>query len=256
MQEDLPKALTSAISLHEKADKYAHEIQEESDRERGISVSRDALDNLHLDAVRIHKAIVCLALNGWASVATILLRTLLDGVAGALAIVNSKTPELNGFKYFCSYLRVPSEAPMSESVKLQRRETLSEMLSRLPEEVRGEARDFSNSELGGSFWYSAEFSGPTVIFDEFWPDGTRLYRILSGAAHHGFVLPYMFIEDWDRRDPGPRKEPRPIARSLLSSAVLLTYHSLVRAEFENLSQESGLEIIELAKELRAEINTN
>lgn len=256
MKEDTPEFLNTAISLHVKADKYASEIQGDSAPKRGISVARDALDNLHLDAVRIHKAIACLALKGWAPVVPILLRTLLDGVAGALAIVNSEMPDLNGFKYFCSYLRVPSEAPMPQTVKTQRREALNKMLSRLPKDVRREARDFSNSELGGSFWYSAQFSGPTAIFDEFWPEGTRLYRTLSGAAHHGFILPYMFIDDWDRRDPGPRKEPRPIARSLLSSSVLLTQHSLLRAQFEHLPQKSGQEIIELAKELRVEIDTN
>lgn len=61
------------------------------------------------------------------------------------------------------------------------------MAQMMPEDQQ-RARDYLKAPKAGHFWYSAEFAGPTVILKRHTiPEVLDLYRLLSMAAHAGFL---------------------------------------------------------------------
>ncbi len=230
------------IPLNIDAIRVASEIQEASARRRNeetiISVSYDALDEIHLGLVRLHRSAACVALNGWAPVAPVILRTSLEGVIGALAIVNAARSDLTAFKFFCSYFRIPATGERQEEWQQERRQQTKTMLDRLPNEDQKPTRDFVNAQSDQpGFWYKPDFEGPTDVLERFYPEWLVLYRRYASFAHFGFLAPYFYTEDWTRRDPGPRKEPVQICKVLLESTVLVSKFGQIRANYEGLDDK-------------------
>lgn len=238
--------LEKILAAHDAATAYAlliqKKISKKTEKESKHLVAAAALSTLAHECICLHRAIGDLALAGWAFAAPILLRSLLEAGVSTAVIIESEHVDVTAFKYFYSHVKdflrdsakhpgpVPEHA---DRIRVEAQEGIKANMEQMAPEDRAAAEEWLKKPSAGHFWYGDEFSGPTKILEKHFTDETLyLYRILSSAAHAGFIGMRMLRDDPGLRDINPRKKDvGAIGMAMVLSAKLLADITHVRAKF-------------------------
>jgi hypothetical protein len=207
---------------------------------------RDAMFALNVDAVRVHRAVGCLADGGWPAQGASLLRTLIDITISAIAVVNSQSPRMAAFRYFYSgFRRAARDQSFSRTFRQAMFDQMKARIASLPENLRSEALAVVK-EKDRAYWYAEEFASPSAVIERFGtPDIRSAYAQLSGCAHGGFMGSRLFRERPDSYDINPENAgPRALSIDLISCRLLAEF-LLVREGAEGLGM--GAVISEFSK---------
>jgi hypothetical protein len=188
------------------------------------------------DAIAIHQAIGQLVFTGWSSPASALLRTLLDLTVSLLAILNSTSPPLSAFKYlYANFRRLNRDPQFPVANKQRMRKQVRDRIALLPPSQRPDAVR-AYGEKDRAYWFSPEWSSPSVVIEKFGVPGMAdFYRHCSAAAHGGVFGLRLFRDDPDKIDVNPRRPPGKHALSVAYiSAKLLVEITRGRNEYEGL----------------------
>lgn len=222
-----------------------HEASNAVREHQSGTIVHEALFALSHDAICVHRAIGRLVDSGWASPASILLRTSLDFVVSALAITQSSLPELAAFRFLYFGSRsVGRDERFRETVRRDARRQAKDRVVSLPEAIRPQAYDFLKGKKC-AYWFNPEFRNPSDVLAKHAPPPIRdLYGTLSGAAHGSFMGMRIFRENPDAHNVNPELPPGRKAMSLdLHSSRILLEVFAIRAGAEGLSDIDELRAI-------------
>ncbi len=157
-------------------------------------LSYGALFSLHWRSVVIHRSVRTLCEAGWTPITPILIRTLLDIIASAYAVVaKPEDAEYMGFKFMGSYL-IQSVKDPDTSGALRAENT--EQLGRLRQQLRGadvgRSEELIKNYAPQTYWYRPEYYSPSAILKMSKNDLQFMYRQFSGSAHGGFLGSALF----------------------------------------------------------------
>lgn len=174
-----------------------------------------------------------------------MLRAMLEATCSTLVIVNSGRSDVGAFKYFYAHMKEDLSDPSVDPQHITdetRANTDIHMAQMTPEDQRL-AHGYLQAPRAGHVWYSGEFAGPTVIVRRYAiSEVLDLYRLLSTAAHAGFLGMRMFRDDPDLLDVNPRQDARAIGFVLLLSSRVLAEGTRARAAFETV-QDGGYDAV-------------
>lgn len=221
--------------------------------ERNI-LARGCLYIIGERAVVLDRSILSLCEDGWASVAPIILRSLLECFTNSIAIVK-KESEYMAFKFYaCDLLNSLLDEDFSKEAKDFNMGQVNFQLKRLNPQDQERAEKYKSEFLKRgklrSYWYRPEYQTIKDIFkacDNKGLEWYKVYKDFSMAIHSGFIGLGIFKDKPDKRDINPRKDLKAIKMALVSSSRLLLEITSVREQFENLNLHS--EVKQLTAEL-------
>ena len=178
---------------------------------------------------------------GWTPIPPILIRTLLDIIASAYAVVaKPEDAEYMGFKFMGSYL-IQSVKDPDTSGALRAENT--EQLGRLRQQLRGadvgRSEELIKNYAPQTYWYRARNTTARVRFSRCPKNDLQfMYRQFSGSAHGGFLGSALFDDSPDMADINPQEHPRRSRSALVASSRLLLDISYIRGQFEGVAEEA------------------
>jgi hypothetical protein len=236
----------TALEMHERAILLAVESSERSAAryaDASNDVSRDAMYAISLDAVVVHRCLPSPVLSGWGGPSAALIRTLLDLLISACAVVFSENPKLAGFKYFYSGFRQLSrDDGFERSFRRAIRNQARERILALPESERPAAVAVLKAR-DRAYWFGEEFTSPTAVLERLaTPDLVDAYRTFSAVAHGGFLGMRLFRDNPDLRTINPQLPVQAKSLSLLvTSGRLLVEVISLRNRHELLDLDDALQ---------------
>lgn len=243
------------LEFHEKLVAFSLFLQEQSVKKEPektrnhLAVS--ALTRMQCDLVCIHRAILTLCEGGWAFIASNLIRTMLDIIISAGAIVNHDEPTYMAFKYFTlSFKQRLSEKDTSGDEREGIKKQINLSLDQLHGEVRKKAKEWFYRAKLLTYWYSPEFSRPRDIITAYSsPEVQFLYDKHSGSVHGGFLGMNLLRDEPDKMTIEPRVDRQAPVLALSSSYRIMLEFARLRNTFENLKRDR--EILKLQEEFDA-----
>lgn len=240
--------LDKVLAVHTAALEYTVRIQtaasKKAEGETTNLVARAAISSLMHDMACLHQAIMALCATGWACAAPVLLRSMLEGAMSIAVIVDSDRPDVTGFKYL--YQKVPDEVidpAMKPSIQKEMQSNVGRNLPQMTRDDQATAKAFLDAPPEGPYWYSGMFRGPTAIIRKLLnPEMLHIYRVLSIAAHAGFLGLRQFRDEPDKLDINSRTDPRSQGFAMISSSRTLIEATHLRETFESL-KDGGYEVV-------------
>lgn len=219
---------------------------------RGTNLSRGCLYKLGERAVILHRSVLSLCEDGWASVAPVILRTLMECVMHSILIVK-KDSEYMAFRYAANeYLNdLIATSTADDSLKKHCREEIRKMLGWLNPEDRRRAEEyieqFEKRTEPKIYWYRPEYRSTNEILQLCSKPSQQqdLFRIFSMSTHSTIVGANIFKDQPDKIDINPRADRRGTIMALMGTSTLLLEVSDIRNQFERLGLED--EACELRK---------
>ncbi len=207
MNPDQLKNLTPS-EWHEIALNLSVKCQEQSaekPKTQPGDIIRSALGIIHHDALIQHRAIKVVVLEGWSSAGIGMVRTSLDLLVSAYAILNSSDLYLSAFRYFFSSHRALSRDQSNDSeFRSWHRKDLADRIAQLPEKDREPAKNFLK-EPDRSYWFAPEWPNPSAVLEKHGlPGYDSVYRQISAGAHGGFLGLRVFRDESDEININPR----------------------------------------------------
>ncbi|MFI5167026.1 MAG: DUF5677 domain-containing protein [Thermoanaerobaculales bacterium] len=188
------------------------------------------------DILCLHRAVWCLCDGGWAFAAPVLLRTMMDLIISAVAVVSRKDDsEFMGFKYMYGFQKAGlASRNVTHSAKEDAQVDLEKAIEHMNPDDQARARTFLGAKLGTSYWYSPEYSSPSDVLDTAVqsPHLKSLYKGLSGATHAGFAGLREFRDHPEVIHSMPRMDKAAQNRALALSTRLLLEFAVLRASVE------------------------
>lgn len=238
----IPKGLIlgSVYDLSEKVIKYGSNLQIASTNECYLKkstwgpITRGVMERLHESIITYHRAIVCLAQNGWALNTQPLLRTMIDLIVNCAVIVEGDC-EMRSFRYLVfELLKLDSTLEEKERSKKELKEQLYKYLN---EFGRNKAEEYLNQQKRDFYWYSGIYRGPKEVLGKVAPTLLDAYEMGSSAVHGGQIGYKFFEKDRNLKDINPRKDHYSANLSIIFSTRYLLEFSLIRDNFEKLGLE-------------------
>lgn len=233
--------------LHEAALDYAvqvnQRVHEQPENER-YRVARGALLVITHDITCLHRATKDLSLKGWAFAAPILLRSMLDGLCSLLAVTQSVSPDLAGFKYFyASAVSTDVDPAFRERTEKETAENVAQHLPMMKPEDQIAAKEFLQRKRPLAYWFQDEFESPIKLLRRFaQEDIVAMYRLFSATSHLGFIGGRLFRDDPNSLDINPRPDFRAMGFAMVGSSRMLAEAMRLRAQREGVS-DSGYEVV-------------
>ena len=141
-------------TLHNSVIDYSCRVQEQAVALQNANphLSYEALAAIHTRAVLIHRSTRDLCENGWTPVSSILIRTLADLYANAIAILfNEKDREYMAFRYMLAFpLSRVNDTSLTKEVRARHEAEITEIISHLPETDRDRARPYRHIASGAT----------------------------------------------------------------------------------------------------------
>lgn len=238
-----------AKQIHNAALDYAIRVQRAIDQQPDVTnstrVAGAALMTLAHEMLCLHRATSSVCIKGWAFAAPLMLRAMLEAMCSTLVIVNNQWPDVAAFKYFYSYTKEDLSDPSVDPqlVAAETRANIDIHMTQMTAEDRESARSYLRAPRVGHFWYGGEFAGPTAILRRYAVgEVLDLYRLLSIAAHAGFLGMRMFRDNPDLLDVNPREDLRATGFALVGSSRLLSEGTRERVAFGRF-QDDGYEVV-------------
>jgi len=233
------------IGIHKDLVKFYSEVQESSETKRGNEhhiedIVYVAIDKLMADAVNIHQAILTLCDGGWAHIAPILLRTMMECIANCLAIINNKPPEYMAFKYCCrSSFQISKDNTFPENRRRNAKETIKQWINMLKDKkAKQKAVQYIESGKLYRFWFCPEESGVSAILDKYGSNDLKfVYGGLSISTHAGYLGLSLFKDNPDDITINPIVNPIKTKSSLVISCRLLLELLFIRNDYEKLGHD-------------------
>lgn len=221
--------LKKVYDLSDKVIAYGAELQNTSNKRQVPPITRGALERLHESTITYHRAVLCLAENGWAQNSNPLLRTMIELIINS-AVITEKDFEIRSFRYFAfENLRIASTPAERELTKEELREYLFGYLSK---ENRQSAENYMAKEQYGNFWYSDIYHGPTDVLQKIAPVCLHAYNMGSSAVHGGQIGYKFFDQQKNLRAINARQDSYSANLSAIFSIRHLLEFSMVRDRFE------------------------
>lgn len=242
---------TPFLDIHEKATNFAVEVNIQSYRKHnppshlsGTNIlTRGCLYTICERAIVLHRSILSLCEERWASVTLIILRSLLECGINALAIVK-KDNEYMAFKFYCNeFLNTQIDKGFSQEVKDVSMNQVRQQIDRLNQTYQKRAKEYVKEFLKRkeprSYWYKPEYRNTEDILTSCKADSMyEIYRFFSGSIHSSFMGSNIFKDQPDKKDINPRNDPKATKMALGISARLLIEITDIRNIFENLNFNS------------------
>ena len=245
------------IRVHDASFEYALRVQRavgrQSERRTANSVAGAALMTLSHETICLHRATRELCGAGWAFAAPIMLRVMLETMCSVAVIANSLRPDVASFKYFYSYTKEDLSDPAVDPRRAaaETGANIETHLAQMTTDDRQLGKEYLQAPKAGNFWYNPEFAGPTAIIKEYAiAEVLDLYRMLSMAAHGGFLGMRVFRDDPDLLDVNPRKDLRATGFALVSSSRLLAEATRPRVVFEALRDGGYDDVMKMIQALK------
>lgn len=260
-----PSVFSAYLDVYNEVRKFAIKANQVSFRKynppsylpKNNILSRGCLLKIGERSVILHNSILSLCEDGWASVAPVILRSLLECLTNSLAIV-MKDSEYMAFRFYCNeYLNQIIDDNINQSIKDIAMEQVNKQLIRLSEENQKRAKEFIQSFLKRDapkiYWYKKEYKNTEDIFSQC--NGKDMYesfKILSMSTHSTFMGSSLFKDEPDKLDINPRTDPKATKLALIFSSRVLFEIIKVRDQFEELNlsseiQELNTKILNLKK---------
>lgn len=205
-------------------------------------------------AVILHRSILSLCENGWASVAPILLRSVLDCLVNMIAILSPKYDnEFMAFKFYVhDFLNAMIEEKRKDILDFNKNQ-IDGIVKRMKPENQKLANNYIQQFLQNGerkiWWFKPEFKSTKEILEQpnVSPDVYYSFQVLSTSTHSTYIGFGLFKDKPDEADINPRLDPKSIRIALLFSSRFLLEISNGRNQYENL--KSDLIHANLMKEL-------
>ncbi len=233
------------IDIHRDLVKFYSEVQNSSKTKRENEHHMEdivyvAIDKLMTDAVNIHQAILTLCDGGWAHIAPILLRTMMEYIANCLAIINNEFPEYMAFKYCChSFFQILKDNAFPEYRRRNAKETIEQWINMLKDkEAKQKAVQYIKSGTPHIFWFKPDENGVSAIIDKYiGGDLMFAYRGLSISTHAGYLGLSLFKDNPDDITIEPIVNLRKTKSTLYMSCRLLLKLLSIRNDYEKLGHD-------------------
>ena len=223
--------------MHNSVIDYSCRVQEQAVALQNANphLSYEALAAIHTRAVLIHRSTRDLCENGWTPVSSILIRTLADLYANAIAILfNEKDREYMAFRYMLAFpLSRVNDTSLTKEVRARHEAEITEIISHLPETDRDRASELLKNNCRKNYWFQPEFESPTDVLKKTKGDMPFLYRVFSGSTHGGVVGLGFLDDDPDVANINPREHPRKTPGAIVASSRLALEITFLRDGAEN-----------------------
>ncbi|MBU0633435.1 MAG: hypothetical protein KKA52_00045 [Candidatus Omnitrophica bacterium] len=224
-----------------------------------MQLTRHVLEQQSESGITYHRAIVCLAENGWAHNSTPLIRTLIELIVNC-GVLTEEDYEFRAFRYIAfELLKVKDDIQKRETTKDEIRKQVFVYMD--GEDIK-KAEKYLNQKDLGIYWYSGIYNGPRHVIKEKAPFLMDSYD-LGGSASHGGQFGYKILDESpELKDINPRKDPYSANLAVALSIRFLLELSLLRDKFEQLGLNANYDkhfkkhmalriIIERSKEHRS-----
>jgi hypothetical protein len=224
--------------LHDAVISYCSNLQQAfSSRDRALAppLSSRALADMIYIAILAHRGVRTLCDQGWTTVSSIILRTMLDMGANCMAIVKHPRPNYMGFKYLCSFrIKMVAESNIPEENREEISKEVETCLARLDTEDQVTARALITGGNLRPYWFQPEFESVKKLLKLASVDIYPIYELLSGPAHGGWSGQAIFNDDPKTQDINPRAHPRWSIEAIRASSRLLLEMGYTRDGWDNL----------------------
>jgi hypothetical protein len=234
------------VRLHADAAEHAVKVNAAIAAARGgISLTPLAGGALHAigaDVLAMHRSTLCLCDGGWAFVAPVVLRPMLDLLLSTAVITEDpEQAEYRGFKYTHSFHKAMMRKTTTGPVDRERlSQQVRQAIALLPAASREKARRFVYQERAWPYWYCPEYDRPRKVIEKFsGPEIASLYDTLSAGSHGGFVGLRIFKDEPDEIHPNPRSDSFSQHLVLGGSTKMLLDTMHIRDTFENGAAHRG-----------------
>jgi len=257
-----PRAFQPYLDMHKQIQTFSIRVNQVSFNKynalgpsyRGTNLSRGCFYKLGERAVIFHRSILSLCEDGWASVAPVILRSMMECILYSIVIVE-KDSEYRAFLYqaneFLNDLTATSLA--DEAQKLNSKREIQKALAWLcPQDLqRAESyvQEFLKRREPRTYWYKSIYKNTGAILNRCnKPAQTAgLFKILSMSTHSTAVGSNIFKDEPDKVDINPRSDKRGTVMALAGSSHLLLEISDIRGRFEKLGLEAEANELRQAK---------
>ncbi len=208
-------------------------------------ISHGALFTLHRSAIINHCSIRSLCETGWTTTSPTLIRTLLDILASAYAIVSKpEDAEYMAFKFMCLHFIQSLSDPDTPA---ELRKSNSDQLEKSRQQIRGENLKRVDELIANykpqPYWFRPEFISPGEIFKNAMPRLFYMYRQFSGSVHGSFIGSLLFNDSPDVAGINPEENPNRTRSAVVASSRLLLDISWARGQFEGVAYQPEYEHI-------------
>ncbi len=234
----IPKDLDT---LHDVIIEYAVRIQAvaaaKQEKTAEDPITHSALFTLHRIGLVTHRSIRSLCETGWTQVSPILIRMILDVLAGCYAIVSKyEDAEYMAFKFMCSYLIQAIRDPdTSDELRKHNQEQLDKMRQQLKGEDIKRVDDFIANFKPLPYWFCPQFLSPGRIFKDLIPRLFDMYRQFSGSTHGSFIGSVLFSDSPDAPSIDPQENPARTRNAIVASSRLLLDISFAKGQFDGIA---------------------
>jgi hypothetical protein len=206
-----------------------------STRAPDASLSSQALADMMYIAILTHQGTRTLCEQGWTTVSSIILRTMLDMGANCMAIVKHTRPNYMGFKYLCSFrIKMAKESRIPKEQREEIHRDVEAYVARLNAEDQASARELIGHGKPRPYWFQPEFESAKKLLKLASVDIYPIYELLSGPAHGGWSGQAVFNDDPNTQDINPRAHPRWSIEAIKASSRLLLEIGYTRDGWEKL----------------------
>ena len=233
----LPSELSS---LHDDVIQYSSDIHASFDEKSPLSTH--VLANVHYTAILSHRGIRTLCEEGWTSLTSVLIRTMLDHIVNCRAITaDPARANYMAFKYLAPlWMKLANDPVKVAPERKVGREALEKLVNRLSATDKPDAEAFIRENKSGAYWYFPEFQGPTDVL-KFAPVLQPIYKEFSGPVHGGFSSQVLLNDHLDPQDINPRAHPQSSKQAIKAASMLLLEVGHARAVWTSLSHEEEYE---------------
>ena len=223
-------------SLHDQCLAYASSVQNEVASKGGCkNLAAEALNVLSFNAVLAHRSIRTLCEEGWAPIAPIIARTMLDVFASCIALVSDHAnADYMGFKYLSHFHHNWLNEPDITPPELQDgKKTIDAIVSRLNASDQAKAKAFLAAGKPKNYWFQPEYASTKALLEKANHPIYDLYRVLSSVTHGGFSSKLLFNDYQTEENIDPRPHPKATSNMIVASSRLLLESSYVRDHCDN-----------------------
>jgi hypothetical protein len=223
-------------AVHNEAIEYAAATQNLiADRGGCRSGSSEALNILVFNAVLTHRGVRSICEEGWAPVASLLNRTLLDIFGNCVAVCNvPANADYMGFKYISHFYRKWLLQPgVTDPERDEANSAISILVGGLNHTDQHKARALCAEPTPSTYWFQPEYRSMKAILEFAEHPLYGLFRFYSGPTHGGFDMKLVLNDDPKSEDIGPREHPKSVPKAIVACSRLLAETCYVRDNWDN-----------------------
>lgn len=187
-----------------------------------------ALRSMASDQLVLHQAVGALCSRGWAAPCTLIIRPMLDIVAGVAIVTKDRSAsEYMGFKYTHGFLKQElASRALAGSQPERARKQIEDAIEGLPEEHRGRARSFMYEQGPARYWHAPEYETPGEAVRKLCRQEVKQLHAMFSDRGHGSSLDMRLLRDSpDHIHPNPRDDVQSQTMALVA-AIRLSLESL------------------------------